>query len=199
MSFSRKPRPLGSLRLKAGTARADQLTSTGGEAAFGGAGADIITGIGSRASNGWLLASFMVGGKGNDTYGVQQGSFCVISDQGGGRDTVDLSALSANSTFFVSLDKGCIGITDGTTLVAIEKPFSGSKTAIENVVFYGRSWTPRQLYSYGVERKASLGSTTFADLERAGYLDFSLVGLSSSSTGLDSVISATSFNSAIVI
>lgn len=197
MSFTKNPRSIGNLSLLAGTKKIDRITGLGGTAVFSGDGNDILTGRG-KTSGGWILPSILVGGNGNDNYIVGYGSFTIISDQGNGKDTVDLSALDSDSTYFVKLNRGVIGITDGNTIVAIDKPFKGNKTKIENVIFAGKTWTPQSLYNHGVKMGASLGTMTFAMLEDQGYLNFSVAGLSSSDSGIASVISALASNSQIV-
>jgi hypothetical protein len=197
MAFSRQPRPIGRLSIRPGSLRNDSITGLGGEAWFTGKGDDRLTGT-RTTRNEWVLPAFLSGGRGNDRYSAKRGSFTVISDQGGGRDVVDLSALSPLSTFFVKLNRGVIGIVDDQTLVAIHKPFKGKKSKIESVIFNGRSWSPRQLYKFGASQGASLGSSTFEELERIGFLNFSILGLNSSDTGIRSIISAAEFNSSIV-
>lgn len=197
MAFTKTPRSIGRLSLLAGTRKIDKITGLGGTAAFTGDGNDLLTGRGVTRK-GYILPSLLVGGNGDDRYVVERGSFSVISDQGNGNDTLDLSALFESSTYFIRLDKGVIVISDGNTIVAVHEPFSGKKTEIEKVIFSGKTWTPNSLYSYAIKRGASLGASTFASLERLGLFNFPIVGLSSSGGGIDSIISAASYNSQII-
>lgn len=197
MAFTKTPRSIGRLSLLAGTKKIDKITGLGGTAVFAGDGNDLLIGKGVTRK-GYILPSLLVGGNGDDRYVVERGSFSVISDQGNGNDTLDLSALSKSSTYFIRLDRGVIGISDGNTIVAVHEPFSGKKTEIEKVIFGGKSWTPNSLYSYAIKRGASLGASTFASLERQGFFNFPTVGLSSSGDGINSIISAASYNSQII-
>lgn len=88
-----------------------------GEAIFGGAGNDHLTGVALRRADGrgWAVP-LLSGGRGDDRYGIAEGSFSVIADLGGagergGRDSVSLAGVGVNDVALTLIDRSDLLIT----------------------------------------------------------------------------------------
>jgi len=198
MAFRQAPRAIGRLANTSGTARSEQFSVAGGSAVFAGGGHDALTGT-PAYRQGRVLPSFMVGGKGDDSYRVKRGSLSVVADCGGGRDRIDLTELDASKTRFADLDHGVVGAFDGVTYAVVVQPTGPAANAIETMRFAGQDWSPSSLIAFGKSQGAYMGKLTFQNLSDLGMIDFSVVGLSPSAAGIKAILDAAAFNAGLVV
>ena len=198
MGFSQTPLPIGTYEIIAGTARNDSLTGIGGQAVFGGAGNDLLTGYSETTADGyWQVSPLLSGGAGNDTYTIRNGTWNYIADLNGGKDLVKTS-LNVNTLYFARINNRDILATDGSSAAILIDPLGAENpdNKIEAVKFGRKKYSAKKLYKMALSSEGYLGSFTYADLEREGVLNLSIMGLNS--TRINEYIDNGRFNNNII-
>ena len=179
MAFTQTPSQIGTYQLIAGTAKEDKITGIGGQAVFGGPGNDTLTGYSQATADGlWQISPLLSGGAGNDTYIIRNGTWNYIADLNGGKDTIKTS-LNINNISFAIINSRDVLATDGSTTAILIDPL-GTENAgnkIESVSFGKKKYSAEKLYDMAINSSSFLGSYTYSDLEREGYLNLGVMGL----------------------
>jgi hypothetical protein len=199
VAFSQQPVAIGAYGHVSGTPGVDTLTGIGLQAAYGGAGNDSLGGRSTISADGvWKLSPILVGGSGNDSFYVLDGSSSFLGDAGDGYDQIIVSKdFWRDSRYAIINQRDYLFYDEDTSFVVIDPNGYGDPANRIEAFRYGSKMLTfnKALKVYNKGRFFD-GYTTYPELVTSGRFNFSEGGLDP--YNMDLYIAAAMYNNSLV-